>query len=47
MKPSDIDNLDCVVCENFVARLVRNDLPTGFLYGSPKPVFAQTVPKDF
>jgi hypothetical protein len=27
-----------------VARLVRNLLPTGFLYGSPKPDFAQTVP---
>jgi len=36
-----------LVCGNFVARLVRNLLPTGFLYGSPKPVFAQTVPKDF
>jgi hypothetical protein len=30
-----------------VARLVRNLLPTGFLYGSPKPDFAQTVPTHF
>jgi hypothetical protein len=33
-----------------VARLVRNLLPkiqTGFLYGSPKSGFAQTVPTKF